>query len=280
MNLHATATTERIIVDHMQARWLALAFVVSSLKPAVAGNDDQHITGFITVAHGDLSGQVTDEDGNPVPGAKVHLATPSGNDKVVVADTKGRFKTALPGDDGHTLVYVQGAARLTGQAAVPTPDGEGSEVVEIHEVIRPAVMAKPVSDPLRLLEYTDKAIDKDAWTRAWLLLDIDKKGNVARLKLLNKPGYDLDPIAIREGLRLKFEPARDRVGRPTETLLLWSFEWPSWWFMVKYHQQPTRMPDVSWVACRGTAPMKHEYRDCTPPNMAGAMALPWIEARP
>ncbi len=264
----------------MAARWIALAFVVATMTPARAEPEDQHITGFITVAHGDLSGQVTDEDGKPVAGAKVHLATPSGSDKVVVADRQGRFKTALPGDDGHTLVYVTGAARLTGQAAVPTPDGNGSEVVEIHEVIRPAVIAKPLADPLRILEYSELAKDKDVWTRAWLLLDVDTKGNVKQLKLLNKPGYDLDPIAIREGLKLKFEPARDRVGRPTEALLLWSFEWPSWWLLIKYHQQPTRMPDVSWVSCRGSAPMKQEYRDCTPPNMAGAMGLPWIPAKP
>jgi carboxypeptidase family protein len=262
----------------MAARWIALAFWVSSLKPAFADPDEQHITGFITVAHGDLSGQVTDEDGKPVPGAKVHLATPSGNDRVVVADGQGKFKTPLPGDDGHTLVYVQGAARLTGHAAVPTETG-GTEVVEIHEVIRPSVLPKPLTNPLRVLEYSDKAIDKNVWVRAWLLLEVDDKGSVARLKLLNKPGFDLDPIAIREGLKLKFEPARDRIGRPTSTLLLWKWEWPSYWFMTKFHAPMTTMPDVSWVPCRGTAPMKQDYRDCTQPNMAGAMALPWIDAK-
>src|SRR5262249_7414102 len=139
---HESSRDAHYRTDHrrsMTARWIALAFVVSAMNPAHADNDDQHITGFITVARDALMGQVTGADGKPVANAKVHLATPSGNDRMIVADGQGRFKTPLPGDDGSTLVYVLGAARITGHAAVPTTNG-GTEVVEIHEVIRPSVM--------------------------------------------------------------------------------------------------------------------------------------------
>jgi hypothetical protein len=258
----------------MHTRWIAVAIALAAM-PARA---DDHITGFITYANGELSGQVTDDDGKPVAGAKVHLATPSGNERVVTADRAGRYQTPLPGDDGHTLVYVVGSARITGQATVPSRDGGAGEVVEIHEVMRPAVMAKPLASPLRILEYSDAAIDHDAWTRAWLLLDIDESGAVARLKMLNRPGHDLDPIAVREGLKLRFEPARDRVGHPVRVMMLWTFEWPSWWFMMRSHQMPTRLPDLTAIPCRGSAPMHQQYRDCTPPDMTHAMSQPWIDA--
>jgi hypothetical protein len=261
----------------MHTPWIAVALALASVRPALA--DDNHVTGFITYAKGELTGQVTDEDGHPVAGAKVHLATPSGTEKVVTADRQGKFKTPLPGDDGHTLVYVSGAARISGQATVPSDQGAPGEVVEIHEVIRPAVMPKPLSRVDRILEYTDAAIDRDVWTRAWLLLEITETGTVARLKLINRPGYDLDAIAIREGLKLRFEPARDRAGRPTRTLLLWTFEWPSYWFMQRTHQMPTRLPEFT-VDCRGTKPMRATYRDCTPPDLGHAMALPWVENKP
>ena len=153
-DLQATQNTERTMLDacgHAGSRAIALL----SVKPAIAGDDEQqHVTGFITYANGEVAGQVTDEDGKPVAGAKVHLATPSGTETVISTDRQGRFKSALPGDDGHTMVYVQGGARITGHATVPSEHGSPGEIVEIHEVIRPAVMPKPLSHPNRILDYT------------------------------------------------------------------------------------------------------------------------------
>lgn len=45
--------------------------------------------------------------------------------------------------------------------------------------------------------------------KPWLMLDVDDQGHVSRLKLLNDPGINLGPIAIQEGFKMTFSPARD-----------------------------------------------------------------------
>src|SRR5688572_12874788 len=57
-------------------------------------------------------------------------------------------------------------------------------------------VATPKRDPRIAPTYSDAAIEHDAWTRAWMLLDIDDRGVVQRMKFLKRPGYDLEKIAI------------------------------------------------------------------------------------
>ena len=95
-------------------------------------------------------------------------------------------------------------------------------------------MPKPLTDRAILPEYSEKMTDLDVWARAWLLLDISETGAVTHVKLVNKPGLDLDRIAIRDAFKLRFEPARDRSRRPIRAMLLWTYEWPSYrWMMAR-----------------------------------------------
>jgi hypothetical protein len=202
------------------------------------------------------------------------------------------------------------------------PPLEVEAELEVHgEVIhvegrwrpQPAKPAEPKVDAQKTPPYSDEAVERDAWARAWLLLDVDETGKVTRLKLLKKPGFDLDAIAIRAGFELRFEPARDAHGKPMKTYIVWSMEWPSYGWLVQRNGSALRMPRnihvraasdaepergiaVPWrplasgipieqpfaaVPCAGTGPLNLDlwnpaYRDCSRPDMHAADALPWI----
>jgi hypothetical protein len=126
--------------------------------------------------------------------------------------------------------------------------------------------------------YSQTAVDRNVWTRAWLLLDVSKTGTVTRLKVLNAPGFDLDEIAIREAWKLAFVPARDQSDRAMEALVLWTFEWPESWWLSRVGYDVRRLPDrVTSVPCRDSGPTLDTYRDCTLPALGKAISQPWID---
>jgi hypothetical protein len=145
--------------------------------------------------------------------------------------------------------------------------------------------AAPIKDPRIAPKYSDAAILRDAWTRAWLYLDIDERGVVQRVKFLNRPGYDLEKIALDRVFGTRFTPARNGRGRAEASTLVFPIEWPSYWWIVAHAGIVTRIPiSAGSVPCRGTGPLNLDhahpvYRDCTPPDLAKIPTEPWI-ARP
>lgn len=141
--------------------------------------------------------------------------------------------------------------------------------------------------------YSDAAILSDAWTKAWLLLEIDEQGRVARLKFLNKPGYDLEEIAIAQAFKLKFSPALDGSKRPMRSTVVWEIEWPSAYWLDSFVGTRSGMPPVvgfpprrmdHYVPCRGSGPwamgsLRPTYKDCSKPDLSKVATAPWI-ARP
>jgi len=102
--------------------------------------------------------------------------------------------------------------------------GKG-EVIEIHD---PPVKPKALNfNPRKTPPYSDAAVLSDAWTKAWMLLDVSERGDVTRVKFLKRPGFDLEKIAIKEAFKLKFSPARDGRGNPLRVYVVWPIEWPS-----------------------------------------------------
>jgi hypothetical protein len=258
---------------------LACAALLGLAAPAAA---DDHLTGFTTHGSGELSGVVTSPDGKPLAGVAVNIAPASGPRQKVVTDAQGRYRAVIKDGGAYALVFVAGDVRLAGQISVPTRIGDDKigydEAIEIHEAVPPAVMPRPLTSALLIPEYSAAAADRGAWTRAWLMLDIDERGAVARVKLVGKPGYDLDRIAIRDAFKLRFEPARDRVGRPTGTLLLWSYEWPSFWWMTDHRFSIDHLPgDLDKVPCKGSGGTHLYFRDCSKPDLSKEPAEPWIE---
>jgi hypothetical protein len=155
------------------------------------------------------------------------------------------------------------------------------ETIVIHDP-RPKVEPKPVKHYSRIAPpYSDYAIEHDKWARAWLLLDIDASGNVQRVKFLKHPGFELDDIAIRQGLAMKFEPARNAHGDAVSRYVLWTIEWPSYWWLVMREGVTTGIPDsVNNQPCAGSGPWHVKsfhpvYRDCSGPDFAHAASEPW-----
>lgn len=249
------------------------------LATARLGSTDDHpptdrVQGFIAPSTGELTGRVVDSRGQPIANATVHVVTKTG-ERTLTTDKAGRYRAVVK--ERPTLVFVEGGAQISG-GTVTTQLVEEQEMIEVKDVEPPAKLAKALSDPTIIPEYTEAAMDSNQWARAWLLLDIDTHGVVARIKLLDAPGDDLDAIAVRDGFKLKFEPARDRGDKPMRTQVLWVFEWPAFWWMQERHYQRRRMPREAYqTPCRGTGPTRDVYRNCSRANLAAAITAPWID---
>ena len=159
------------------------------------------------------------------------------------------------------------------------------ETIIIHGTAPPARLPKAKKSYGRIApQYSDWMMEHDVWAKAWLLLDIDEHGVVTRVKLLKKPGYDLDQIAIDRGFSMRFDPAEDINGNPMRTELVTPIEWPAFWWLITREGLATKIPDyIDKVPCAGTGPWKmgsiHKaYRDCSPPpDLSKLDAFPWIE---
>lgn len=163
----------------------------------------------------------------------------------------------------------------------PTRYAPGETIV-IRSTAPPSVLPRPKKNYIQIVPpYSDEAIDRDTWTRAWVLLDIDTRGVVQRVKLLNAPGMDLDDIAVSHAMKMRFEPAQDAHGKPMPVQLVWTMEWPAHWWMVAMDLPPNRVPDnAPLVKCKGAGPLQFErirptLRDCSKPDLAKIETAAW-----
>ena len=256
-------------------RRAAILSVVVVASTAAADTPDVNVSGYVTSGGGELAGTVTDLEGKPLRGVKVHIAPNEAKARVVITDAKGRYKTKLT-TDGPTYVYVEDTVKITGQLAHTVREAD-YEAIAIRETLPPVVQPRAQIPIDTVPEYSETAQDKNKWTRAWLLLDITEAGKVRRVKLINKPGLDLDEIAVRDAFAIPFEPARDRAGKPVSALVVWTWEWPAFYWMITNRKYPNRLPSsTSTIPCLGSAPVK-AMRDCSKPALAKAVTLPWID---
>ena len=58
------------------------------------------------------------------------------------------------------------------------------------------------------------------------------------------------------------------------SLVVWTFEWPSFWWLKKH---PFIPPEIAAVPCRDNGPSTTVVRDCSTPSVGRAANLPWIE---
>lgn len=169
------------------------------------------------------------------------------------------------------------------------------EVIVIEGHVPPATPPKPTNYVKTAAPpYSDRAILSDAWTKAWMLLEIDERGAVTRVKFLNKPGYDLEPIAIAQAFKLKFAPALDGTKHAMRSTLVWEIEWPSAYWLGTFVGVRSTMPPVvgfpphrmdDYVPCRGSGPLnlgsvRPTYKDCTKPDLSKIPTAPWIDRKP
>lgn len=247
-----------------------------------------------------LSGRVIDAKlGTPVESALVLVAGPTGVEHTLTTDQAGHYATELkPGS--YILVFVYGTSRtstrVTLEAGKPTSyEGKVAategEVIVIHDRMRPPVPPKPTNfKPYKAPPYSSHAVLSDAWTKAWLLLDISENGAVLRMKWLKRPGYELDDIAISEIKKLKFNPALNASGQRIRSFLIWGIEWPSAWWLDKFVGTRSGMPPIvgfpphrmdDYIPCKGSGPwlmgsLHKTYKDCSKPDLAVAEREPWF----
>ena len=257
-------------------RWALLLLAATPVLPARANSATDAgdgLTGFVTYGNGELRGRVTD-DAHPVAGATVHVVCKGVAEVTMTTDRNGKYRADLAcGHEANAFVFVRGTYRIEGLVTT-----EVDNVIESHEAIPPRSMPKATTPVDRVLDYSDSAMDADKWTRAWLLLDVDERGRVDRIKLLNAPGFDLDALAIKAGFEVEFEPARDAAGNAVKAAVLWTFEWPAYWFMRKTAGTMYRLPEIATeVGCTPTRANAGYYRDCTPPDLAHLADRAWID---
>lgn len=272
---------------------LAIAIILGVASPARADDTTAE-------PRSQLSGRVLDAThGGPVEGALVMISGSRGLEETVTTDVAGRYRAVVrPGT--YRLVFAHGSSRTSGRVDVAAGraamlDGrvesaEG-EVIVIRDRVKPPIPPKPTNfSPLRAPPYSDRAILSDAWTKAWLLIDLDERGKILRFKFLKRPGYDLERIAIAEVRRLRFEPARDHTGRPMRSLVVWPIEWPSAWWLSTFVGTRSAMPKLVGfpprrqdhnVPCAGSGPLNLSsihpaYKDCSRPDLSKAASEPWI----
>lgn len=253
-----------------------------------------------------ILGQVVDpQTHRPVEGVVVTIAGPPGQ-RELVTDANGLYRSVVPEPGTYTVTFTYADAVTTrtvkvASGAIATADATAApagETIVIHGRIRPPVLPVPKKDPRILPKYSDAAVEHDAWTKAWMLLDIDRTGAVRRVKFLKRPGYDLDQIAVNAALDTRFEPARDSSGAAVPTLMVWPIEWPSYWWMVAMEgvvtRRPKELPDGFDIAglqnYTGNVPCANSglplhldsvhpvYRDCSKPDLTKADREPWIDA--
>ncbi len=255
-------------------------------------------------AAGELSGRIIDrESGSPVEGALVHVAGPGASQKVVATDRDGRYRVPLAAGT-YRILIVYGRSRSNATVSLGADDravlddevdAALGEVIVVRQP-RPAPRRVAVQPRVRnhsritAPPYSDAAILSDAWTRAWLLLDVDEAGRVRRFKFLKRPGYDLEAIATAQALALRFTPARDARGRPIAAPVVWLIEWPSHGWLIDRLGIATRLPPpvgfpprsmAAHVPCAGSGPLNLDsvhptYRDCSRPDLSKAASQPWI----
>jgi hypothetical protein len=202
-----------------------------------------------------IIGRVTDVLGRSVDDVRVYVLPRRGKPFRTRTNKDGRYRMEVPIAGTYGVVIAIGKAHtfrtvIAKQGATNTLDIdaeldiEGGEVIKIEDRKRPKpkVAPKPKQDTQKSLPYTDEAIERDAWARAWLLLDIDESGQVTRLKLLKKPGFGLEKICLEEAFKLRFDPAKDHAGRPMKNYMLWTMEWPSWGWLVQGNGTAIRRP--------------------------------------
>jgi len=205
-----------------------------------------------------VTGRVTDVMGRPVPDVRVYVLPKRGTPYRLKTDKHGRYtaNVSTAGTYGvvvaigkmHTYRTVLAKEGITNTLDIEVElDTEGGEVIRIDDQKRPQPKVKPQAkhDEQQTLPYTEEAVERDAWARAWLLLDVDESGRVTRLKLIKPPGFGLEKICLEEAFKLRFTPATDHAGRPMKNYMLWTMEWPSWGWLVRGNGTSLRRPPAT-----------------------------------
>lgn len=170
------------------------------------------------------------------------------------------------------------------------------EVIHVEGTHPDVTPPRPIEpNPFATPPYSDEALLQDTWTTAWFMIDVDEQGVARHYKWLKKPGLDLEPVALAEIRKLKFQPAIGADGKPLRVNMLWRIEWPSasWLqtIMGTRSRAPRQRPGPygrnhdAAVPCRGSGPMnlgmaRPVYKDCWKPAPKDLKGGQWFTMAP
>jgi hypothetical protein len=260
------------------------ALLLAMFAATAHADDDGAVSGFEATGSGELRGRAVDADHNPLRQIEVHVVSKNWGEQIVKTDDDGNYKVVLKGASTETsMIFIRGhrGAHIGGSVAESTTI-DGQEAIEIHETAPTVTPARPVNEWIRILPYSKKALLDDEWTRAWMTLDVDDKGQVLHLKWIRRPGHDLDDIAMREAFDIRFNPARDSGKHAMPSRVVWMFEWPSHsWLTDHRYFDITRMPsDFTTVACQKDGEHRRDRRDCSQADVTTTLGEVWLSKPP
>ncbi len=198
-----------------------------------------------------VRGVVSNSDsGQPILGAHVTLKYKGKVFARTSTNSKGEFRFKVRSAQ-YEIIFKRGGSSLvrifkTRPGKVAVVNGRlkevDGEVIVIRERRRARKAHATNFNRRKTLPYSKAAIKSNHWARTWMVLEVDTEGVVKRLKFMHRPGYGLDEIAIAQAFKLDFEPSLNEEGQPIKTLVLWSYEWPSYWWLIDHYGVASGMP--------------------------------------
>lgn len=199
-----------------------------------------------------IRGRVVATTGAPVAGANIAIRQGKAVIARTTADARGDYGVSLrPGvytvvithRKAHVVRRVRAVAhkiaRVNGRLPVQSDE---TIVIRDRGLAREAVALN--FNRRETPPYSEEAKTRNVWVKSWLLLDVSARGQVTRVKFLNRPGYGLDDIALDQAFKLRFRPSLDVDGKPMSTLVLWAVEWPAYRWLIDMTGLASRMPDT------------------------------------
>ena len=237
--------------------YVVLALILSPALIASAQSLQVEPPAELTKTRAFVRGVVSNADsGQPIIGAHVTLkqiGTLKHKGKVFArtsTNAKGEFRFTVRAAR-YEVTFRRGGSSLirvfkTRPGKVVVVNGRlkqvDGEVIVIRERRRARKARATNFNRRKTPPYSASAIKSNHWARAWMVLEVDTKGVVKRLKFMHRPGYGLDEIAVAQAFKLDFEPSLSEEGKPIKTLVLWSYEWPSYWWLIDHYGVASGMP--------------------------------------
>lgn len=148
--------------------------------------------------------------GAPSPAGGSADATPPG-------DAPGH-PSEEPAGDGTGTGTGAGSGAGSGDSGAGGGGGGGGPGIDLS---RRAVPINAATS--RVMPYTADALRKRITGDVRLVLHVDAQGAVVNTTFRQRLGHGLDEIAAAAARKIRFHPARDPLGRPTEGRVLWKF---------------------------------------------------------
>ncbi|HWO17211.1 MAG TPA: TonB family protein [Kofleriaceae bacterium] len=165
----------------------------------------------------------------PSPAAPAAPAAPEADDTARRAeapappsgDAAGGAPAPGGGDSGASTATGGTGTGPGGGTGTGTGGGTGTGTGGANDLSRRPIPLSFATS--RVLPYTAAALERRITGDVRLVLHVDATGAVAATTFRQRLGHGLDEIAAEAARKIRFQPARDPLGRPTAGDVAWRF---------------------------------------------------------